>query len=166
MRWIPNAHPCVWNSLEFTFSNNPCSSDFYLERLIKPGLAATFVVAFQARREEEATSGVDDERRRLKRNRKRPGGLRRQQPICGVSAPRRHLSPRYFSLHLDHCRHNAATQILLGVLRCEADRRTAVPVVFGLNTNRCLKQPALATKLSETSLRNATQQDGTGKPRT
>ena len=26
------------------------------------------------------------------------------------------MSPRHFSLHLDHCRHNAATEVLLGVL--------------------------------------------------
>jgi len=89
------------------------------------------VVSFQARREEEATNVVDDERRRLRRNHKRPEGLQRQQPNCGVSAPRRHLSPRHFSLHLDHCRHNAAAQVLLGVLNGQPWKKAA-----GLNCPR------------------------------
>ncbi|GAB5441228.1 MAG: hypothetical protein Fues2KO_15770 [Fuerstiella sp.] len=66
----------------------------------------------QSRSEEEATNVGDDEGRRLGRKRKRPGGLRRQQLICGVIAPRRHLSTRRSSLHLDYHRHNAAMQVL------------------------------------------------------
>ena len=48
-----------------------------LEPLTKPASAATFVVAFQARSEEETGHPVDDERRSLRRKHKRPGGLRR-----------------------------------------------------------------------------------------
>ena len=83
------------------------------------------MVVIQARREEETGHPVDDERRSLKRNHKRPEGLRRQRPICGVIAPRRHLSPRRSSLQLDHSRHNATTEVLLGVLNLSIFRSTA-----------------------------------------
>ncbi|GAB5440707.1 MAG: hypothetical protein Fues2KO_10560 [Fuerstiella sp.] len=58
-----------------------------LEPIREPPGAATFVFAFRTRSEEEATNVGDDEGRRLGRKHKRPEGLCRQQPICGVIAP-------------------------------------------------------------------------------
>ena len=80
-----------------------------------------FLVTFQARSEEKTGHPVADERRGLRRHHKRPAGLLRERPICGVIAPRRHVSPRHSSWHLDHSRSNAATEVLSGVLSLRPD---------------------------------------------
>ena len=79
---------------------------------------------FQARSEEKTGHPVADERRGLRRHHERPAGLLRERPICGVITPRRHVSPRHSSWHLDHSQINAATEVLSGVLNQRPDQNS------------------------------------------
>jgi hypothetical protein len=56
-----------------------------------------------------------DPRRGLKRHCRRPGEYCWEQPICCVIIPRRPVSPRPASLHLDDSQHNADLEVLSGV---------------------------------------------------